>query len=46
MFNKGVAKINIFTVIFDFFIEAPFKLIIDIVEEWIKFTKDRKEEII
>lgn len=46
LFNKGVAKINIFTVIFDFFIEAPFKLIIDVVEEWIKFTKDRKEEII
>jgi hypothetical protein len=46
MFNKGVAKINIFTVIFDFFIEAPFKLIIDVVEEWIKFTKDRKEEFI
>lgn len=45
-FNKGVAKINIFTVIFDFFIEAPFKLIIDVIEEWIKFTKDRKEEII
>jgi hypothetical protein len=46
LFNKGVAKINVFTVIFDFFIEAPFKLIIDVVEEWIKFTRARKEEII
>lgn len=46
LFNKGVSKINVFTVIFDFIIEAPFKLIIDVVEEWIKFTKARKEEII
>lgn len=45
-FNKGVAKMNFFTVIFDFFIEAPFKLIIDVIEEWISFTKARKDEII
>lgn len=46
LFNKGVAKINVFTVIFDFFIEAPFKLIIEVLEEWISFTKARKDEII
>ncbi len=45
-FNMGVSKINFFTVIFDFIIEAPFKLIIDVIEEWIKFTRARKDEII
>lgn len=46
IFSNGVSKLNFFTVLFDFIIEAPFKLIIDIIEEWISFMKARKEEIV
>lgn len=46
IFNSGVAKINVFIVIFDFIIEAPFKLIIDVIEEWISFVRARKDEIV
>lgn len=44
--SSSIAKINIFILIFDFLIEAPFKLIFEIVEEWINFVKARKEEIV
>lgn len=44
--SQGIAKINIFILIFDLLIEAPFKLIFEIVEEWINFVKARKEEIV
>lgn len=43
--SQEIAKLNIFVLIFDFLIEAPFKLISEIVEEWINFVKARKEEI-
>ena len=43
--SSEIAKYNIFVVFFDFLIEAPFKLIFNIVEEWINFVKARKEEI-
>jgi hypothetical protein len=44
-FSTEVARFNFFTVIFDFIIEAPFKLLIQVVEDWISFIKTRKEEI-
>lgn len=46
IFSEGVSKINFFTVLFDVIIEAPFKLIIEVIEEWITFVRQRKEEII
>lgn len=45
-FSSGLAKLNIFMVILDFLIEAPFKLIFEIVEEWISFVRQRKDEIV
>jgi hypothetical protein len=45
-FSSGMAKLNFFTFIFDVLIEAPYKLIIEVIEEWIKFTRTKKEEII
>ena len=45
-FSSGLARLNFFIFIFDFLIEAPFKLIFEVVEEWISFVKKRKEEII
>lgn len=46
LFSEGVSKINFFIVLFDFIIEAPFKLIIEVIEEWINFVKNKKEEIV
>jgi len=46
LFSEGVSKINFFIVIFDFIIEAPFKLIIEVIEEWISFVRLKKEDII
>lgn len=45
-FSEGVSRLNVFIVILDFIIEAPFKLVVEVVEEWISFVKQRKEEII
>lgn len=44
--SNEIAKLNVFILIFDFFIEAPFKLIFEIIEEWINFVRARKEEIV
>ncbi len=45
-FSEEVARLSFFVFIFDFLIEAPFKLVFEIVEEWISFVRKRKEEII
>ncbi|MCX7881332.1 MAG: hypothetical protein N2482_02345 [Patescibacteria group bacterium] len=45
-FSSEIAKLNFFIVIFDFIIEAPFKFLFEIIEEWIAFVRKRKEEII
>lgn len=44
-FSTQIGRLNFFIVIFDFIIEAPFKLIIEVIEEWISFVRARKEEI-
>jgi hypothetical protein len=46
VFSEGVSKLNFFTFIFDFIIEAPFKLIVEVIEEWITFVRQKKEEIV
>lgn len=44
--SRGLAKLNFFTVIFDFLIEAPLKTIIEVVEEWTSFIKEKREEVV
>lgn len=39
------SKVNIFIFIFDFIIEAPFKLILEVLEELTSFVREKKEEI-
>jgi hypothetical protein len=39
------AKINIFVFILDFIIEAPFKVFLEVIEDWVNFLKEKKEEI-
>ncbi len=38
-------KINILIFFLDFIIEAPFKLFIEVVEGWLSFQREKKEEI-
>jgi len=39
------SQINIFVFILDFIIEAPFKILVDIAEEWTKYVRERKDSI-
>ena len=43
--NEKFSRINIFIFILDFIIEAPFKIFVEIAEDWTKYIKERKEEI-
>lgn len=43
--NEKFAYINVFVFILDFIIEAPFKIFIEIAEDWTKYIRERKEEI-
>lgn len=42
--SSGLQDVNFFVFIFDIIIEAPFKLILEIIEQWISFLKEKKEE--
>ncbi|MBI5621206.1 hypothetical protein HY949_05490 [Candidatus Gottesmanbacteria bacterium] len=44
--SREIAKINIFIFIFDFILEAPLKVIFEVAEEWIRFVRIKKDEII
>lgn len=44
--SREIAKINIFIFLFDFVLEAPLKVIFEVAEEWIRFVRIKKEEII
>jgi len=43
--NEKFSRLNFFVFILDFIIEAPFKIFVEIVEDWTKYVKERKEEI-
>jgi hypothetical protein len=44
--SREIARLNIFIFIFDFILEAPLKVIFEMVEEWIRFVRTKKEEIV
>lgn len=39
------SKINVFIFLFDFVIEAPFKVLVEIAEDWTKYIRERRENI-
>lgn len=39
------SQINIFVFVLDFIIEAPFKVLVDVAEEWTKYVRERKDQI-
>lgn len=44
--SSKIASINILSFILDFIIEAPLKVFLEVIEEWIHFIKEKKEEIV
>lgn len=46
LLSRGIAKLNLFIFLFDFILEAPLKVIFEVAEEWIRFLRLKKEEII
>ena len=44
--SKTVSKLNVFIIIMDFLIEAPLKTIIEVIEEWTTFVRQKREEVI
>jgi hypothetical protein len=43
--SNNISRINIFIFVLDFIIEAPFKVIVGVIEDWTKYLKERKEDI-
>lgn len=43
--NNKFATINIFVFILDFIIETPFKLVLEILDSFVSFLKEKKEQI-
>lgn len=44
--SRGIAKLNILTFFFDFILEAPLKTILSAIEEWLRFVRAKREEIV
>lgn len=43
--SNKFSKINVFMFVMDFIIEAPFKVLVGIAEEWTRYVRERKEDI-
>lgn len=43
--SKKIPRFNILTFILDFIIEAPFKTLVKVLEEWFAFIREKREEI-
>jgi riboflavin transporter FmnP len=39
------ARLNVFAFILDFIIEAPFKVLVEIAEQWTRYVRERKDEL-
>lgn len=44
--SERFSQVNVFIFVLDFIIEVPFKSFVKIFDDWIKFLKEKKEEII
>ncbi len=43
--SKTVSRLNVFLFLFDFIIEAPYKIFLRVLEEWFGFMKEKKDEL-
>src|SRR3989344_4560036 len=44
--SKGLSKINFVIILMDFLIEAPLKNIMSVLDDWNKFIREKREEVI
>jgi hypothetical protein len=44
--SDNVSKINVFIFVLDFVIEVPFKVFVEIFDDWVKYIKEKKEDLI
>lgn len=44
--SREIARLNVLIFFFDFILEAPLKVIFEVFEEWIRFIRTKKDEII
>jgi hypothetical protein len=42
--SQGLSKLNFLGIVFDFILEAPFKLILGFVDDWVQFLSVKKEQ--
>ena len=45
-FSTNLARLNFFGFLFDFFFETPFKIVVEVIEEWVSFARNKREEIV
>ncbi|NCN99974.1 hypothetical protein GW920_02520 [Candidatus Falkowbacteria bacterium] len=43
--STNFSKINVFIFFFDFIVEAPFKVLVEVAEDWTKYVKERRENL-
>lgn len=43
--SEKFSRINVFVFVLDFIIETPFKIFVEIAEEWTKYVKEQKDKI-
>lgn len=44
--SERFSRLNVFVFVLDFIIETPFKIFVEVAEEWMKYVKERKDEIV
>lgn len=43
--SEKFSRMNVLVFVLDFIIEAPFKIFVEVTEEWAKYVKERREEL-
>lgn len=43
--SERVSRVNVFVFALDFIIEAPFKVFVEVAEQWTKYVKERKDDL-
>jgi len=43
--SRNVSKINVFIFLFDFIIEAPFKVLVEVAEDWTRYVRERRDNL-
>jgi hypothetical protein len=43
--SNNMSRVNVFIFVFDFIIEAPFKILVDVAEDWTKYVRERRDNM-